>query len=353
MIPKQVLTAYGLDDRQVSIQPVGQGLINHTWLVDTADRSFVLQEINHQVFTRPDAIDRNIAAIAAYLREHAPSYFLPVPQPARDGQTLVSFAHNGSGTTYYRIMPFVKGSHTITTVTKPEQAYAAAGAFGRFTKLLSGYPAETLEITLPDFHNLLLRYEQFREACHAGNQDRYREALRWIDFLSEQTGLVEAYKHILQHPDFRIRVTHHDTKISNVLFDAHDQVLCVIDLDTVMPGYFISDVGDMMRTYLPTVSEEEKDFSRIQVRESVYEAIVNGYSKAMGDELTAAEKEHFFFAGTSMIYMQAIRFLTDYLSGDVYYGQQYEGQNLIRAGNQCVLLQQLLGLKNNLIHFGN
>ncbi|HVZ24893.1 MAG TPA: aminoglycoside phosphotransferase family protein [Sediminibacterium sp.] len=353
MIPKEVLSAYGIDDRQASIQPVGQGLINHTWLVNIADRAWVLQEINHQVFTDPGAIDRNIAAIAHYLRKQAPGYFLPAPLPAKNGQTMVSVASPENGNRYYRILPFVEGSHTITTVTKPEQAFAAAAAFGGFTKLLSGYPAESLEITLPDFHNLLLRYEQFQAACKTGNPERYREALRWIDFLSGQTDLVEEYKEIVQHPDFHIRVTHHDTKISNVLFDAADEVLCVIDLDTVMPGYFISDVGDMMRTYLPTVSEEEKDLSRIQVRESVYEAIVHGYAKSMGEELTAAEKEHFFFAGTSMIYMQAIRFLTDYLAGDVYYGQQYEGQNLVRASNQCVLLQRLFSLTDRLTRCGN
>jgi Ser/Thr protein kinase RdoA (MazF antagonist) len=154
--------------------------------------------------------------------------------------------------------------------------------------------------------------------------------------------IVTEYRRIQNDPQFKLRVTHHDTKISNVLFDQWGKGLCVIDLDTVMPGYFISDVGDMMRTYLSPVSEEEKDFTRIQVRDEFYKAIVRGYYTQMKDELTSAEKNHFFYAGQFMIYMQALRFLTDHINEDVYYGARYPGQNLVRAGNQLRLLECLL-----------
>lgn len=150
------------------------------------------------------------------------------------------------------------------------------------------------------------------------------------------------YEAILANPDFKLRVTHHDTKISNVLFDGHNKGLCVIDLDTVMPGYFISDVGDMMRTYLSPVSEEEQDFSLIEVRLPFYEAIVSGYLQEMQGELSAAECNAFFYAGQFMIYMQALRFITDYLNDDVYYGQRYPDHNLVRGRNQLVLLQKLM-----------
>ena len=145
-----------------------------------------------------------------------------------------------------------------------------------------------------------------------------------------------------------MRVTHHDTKISNVLFGADDKALCVIDLDTIMPGYFISDVGDMMRTYLPTVSEEETDFSKIEVRDDVYKAIVQGYSNEMGEALSDEETKAFFYAGVFMIYMQALRFLTDHLNNDVYYGARYPNHNFVRAGNQIVLLQKLLEKRSSL-----
>jgi hypothetical protein len=132
-----------------------------------------------------------------------------------------------------------------------------------------------------------------------------------------------------------------------VLFDKNNKGLCVIDLDTVMPGYFISDVGDMMRTYLSPVSEEEKEFEKIIVRNDFFEAIIEGYGGEMNDELTTVEKDYFLFSGKFMIYMQALRFLTDYLNNDIYYGAKYEGHNLIRAKNQLTLLQRIIEMEHS------
>jgi thiamine kinase-like enzyme len=146
----------------------------------------------------------------------------------------------------------------------------------------------------------------------------------------------------LKNKAFKIRVTHHDTKISNVLFSEDDKGICVIDLDTVMPGYFISDVGDMFRTYLSPANEEEKDFSKIEIREDYFKAIWDGYMSEMGHELSKEEKAHFIYAGKFMIYMQAIRFLTDHINNDAYYGAAYPDHNFIRAGNQAALLERLM-----------
>jgi Ser/Thr protein kinase RdoA (MazF antagonist) len=159
---------------------------------------------------------------------------------------------------------------------------------------------------------------------------------------------VVEYDRIKSNPAFKLRVTHHDTKISNVLFDANDNGLCVIDLDTVMPGYFISDVGDMLRTYLSPVSEEEADLSKIDIREDYFEAILKGYLSEMKDELSTEELSHFLYAGKFMIFMQATRFLTDYLLNDIYYGAKYEDHNLVRANNQIALLKSLLSKKEML-----
>ncbi|HLI92543.1 MAG TPA: phosphotransferase, partial [Puia sp.] len=160
--------------------------------------------------------------------------------------------------------------------------------------------------------------------------------------LQEQRGLVDTYLAIRHDPAFRLRVTHHDTKISNVLFDSSDRGLCVIDLDTVMPGYFISDVGDMIRTYVSPASEEEADFDKVLVRGEIYQAIEAGYMEEMGDVLTARERGHFLYGGLYMVYMQALRFLADHLNRDVYYGAKYQGQNFVRAGNQVSLLRKLI-----------
>jgi Ser/Thr protein kinase RdoA (MazF antagonist) len=147
---------------------------------------------------------------------------------------------------------------------------------------------------------------------------------------------------ITRHPDFKQRVMHHDTKISNVLFDNSSKAICIVDLDTVMPGYFISDTGDIFRTYLSPVDEEEADLDKIQIRTSFFKAIVEGYLSEMKDELSETEKQYFLYAGKFMIYMQALRFIADYLNNDIYYGARYEGHNLVRGKNQVVLLQKFI-----------
>lgn len=341
-IPKEVLAAYGLTGPGTVIKAFGTGLINHTWTVEQPGKKYILQRINTNVFTDPEAIADNISRIAAYLAEHAPDYFFVAPVVACNGKQLITIEENNGGS--FRLFPFVPGSHSKAVATSADQAFEAARQFGRFTRLLSGFDARSLHTTIPGFHDLSLRYRQFLQALETGNANRIRESTQLIAYLKEQSFLVDRFVAIQQDASFRIRVTHHDTKISNVLFNDADKALCVIDLDTVMPGYFISDVGDMMRTYLPTVSEEEKDFSRIDVREDMYHAIVEGYQQEMGEELSSQEQQAFFYAGQFMIYMQALRFLADHINNDVYYGASYPDQNFVRAGNQLALLKKLTAM---------
>ena len=169
-----------------------------------------------------------------------------------------------------------------------------------------------------------------------------------IQWLMDQDFLVRRFSAMEEGGGFKKRVTHHDAKISNVLFNEQDQGLCVIDLDTLMPGYFISDVGDMFRTYLSPVSEEESDFSKVEVRDEYYHAICEGYLSEMKEELSADEKSGFFDGGCYLIYMQALRFMTDHLQDDAYYGVHYANQNYVRAGNQVTLLQKLLEKESEL-----
>jgi Ser/Thr protein kinase RdoA (MazF antagonist) len=335
-----VLSKYGIDAKNAHVESFGGGLINHTWKVKVGDKDYILQRINEQVFAKPEDIAANIQALAVYLKEHFPDYYFVSPVTTVDNKPMVHIDEAGGG--YYRLLPFVNDSHSKDVVTNAEQAFEAAAQFGKFTKMFSGFDAASLKITLPSFHDLGLRYEQFTEALKNGNQERITEAASLIGFMQDNIAIVAEFEKIQTNPSFKKRVTHHDTKISNVLFDSSSKAICVIDLDTVMPGYFISDVGDMMRTYLPTVNEEEKDFSKIEVREDLYKAIVRGYYTEMETELSPDEKKHFFYAAKFMIYMQALRFLTDHLNNDRYYGAKYEGHNFVRAGNQVVLLQKLL-----------
>jgi Ser/Thr protein kinase RdoA (MazF antagonist) len=344
-MPQHILNAYGLAEDTVETKPFGTGLINNTWSITTSDKKFILQRINHNIFKRPNDIAANIRMIGDYLSVHHPDYLFVTAEKTLLKQDIFFEKQEG----YFRLFPFVKDSHTIDVVSSPSQAYEAAKQFGRFTKLLAGFPAEQLHITLPDFHNLPLRYQQFETAVTNGSQKRIKQAANTIIFLKQHRQIAALSESIPSNVAFKKRVTHHDTKISNVLFDKNDKGLCVIDLDTVMPGYFISDVGDMLRTYLSPVSEEEKTFSKIEIREDYFKAIAEGYLGEMNAELSAEEKDHFVYAGKFMIYMQALRFLTDYLNDDVYYGSKYEGHNFIRAKNQVVLLERLMEKENELM----
>jgi Ser/Thr protein kinase RdoA (MazF antagonist) len=334
---ENVLSSYQLSPH-ATVALYGGGLIHRTWKIHDPPHDYILQRINHQVFKQPQQIVDNIVAIAAFLEETHPEYLFVAPLRTKDDQPILHIPDDG----YYRLLPFVKNSCTYEVVNNPEIAFEAAKQFGLFTHMLSHFPAGKLHITLPHFHNMEKRFQQFEEALQKGNKQRIAEAAAEINFIRSHDHIVNTYRTIVSGDHFRQRVTHHDTKISNVLFDANGKGICVIDLDTVMPGYFISDAGDMMRTYLSPVSEEEKEFDKIIVREDYFRAIVKGYLSEMGTELTDAETDHFVYAGMFMIYMQAMRFLTDHLNNDVYYGAQYEGHNYVRAKNQLTLLQRLI-----------
>ncbi|MCR6719995.1 MAG: aminoglycoside phosphotransferase family protein [Chitinophagaceae bacterium] len=336
-IPSPVLEAWGLHDGSWQIIPFGTGLINHTWKLERGNEALILQRINHNVFKTPHDIAHNMTLIGDFLQQHHPSYHFVAVKPTLQGQPLFFVAGHG----YYRVFPFVQGSHTIDVVNTPGQAFEAARQFGLFTKMLTSLDVSKLRTTIPGFHDLTSRYQQFLKALETGDRDRRRDSAELIQQVISFSDIVTKFEAIRKNPDFKLRVIHHDTKISNVLFNNEQKAVCVIDLDTVMPGYFISDLGDMMRTYLSPVSEEEKDIEKINVRAGFYKAIMEGYLSAMKPVLSQAELDHAFYSGQFMIFMQAIRFLTDHLQNDVYYGAAYPGHNFHRARNQLTLLSRL------------
>jgi Ser/Thr protein kinase RdoA (MazF antagonist) len=330
-----ILRAYGIENPN-KVETLSSGLINKTWKVSSDEKIFIVQQINHHVFKKPFEVAHNIRAIDVYLQQHAPDYLFVSPIENVDHQDILQTADG-----YFRVFPFIKNSHTIDVVTSPTQAFEAALQFGTFTKHLAGFDATKLSTTIPDFHNLSLRYQQFETSLKNGNPDRIRQSKNLIEAIQQHTSILTEYEGIRRNKEVKIRVTHHDTKISNVLFDNREKGMCVIDLDTVMPGYFISDLGDMFRTYLSPVSEEEKDFTLIEIRDEFFRAIVRGYIAGIGGELTKEEQGLIFFSGQFLIYMQALRFLADYFNNDVYYGARYEEQNFVRTGNQITLLKKL------------
>ncbi len=334
-----VLSAYGISNEDCLVEPLMSGLINRTWKITSGNQQFILQSINDHVFKKPYAIAENISMLDQYLKEHRPDYLFVSPLKSIHQQDIVRDEEGG----YFRLFPFIKGSHTLSVVASPEQAYEAALQFGKFASVLSDFDSSRLNVTIPDFHNLTLRYQQFEEAIKYGNAERIKQSATLIKEIKERLSILASFEKIKKSPNVKHRVMHHDTKISNVLFDDQGKGLCVIDLDTVMSGYFISDMGDMMRTYLSPANEEEKDFGKVEVRDDFFRAIVQGYLSNMGDAMTDEEKELIFYSGLFLIYMQAIRFLADYFNNDSYYGARYEDQNFVRTGNQMRLLKSLEG----------
>ena len=315
----------------------GSGHINATFLVEAEDGTrFVLQKINAAVF-RIEAIAHNLRLAARHLARHHPDYLFVAPIPTLAGDELMEL--DGES---WRLTPFVKNSTSINEATTPQQAYEAARQFGLLARNLDGLDMSRFEATIPDFHNLSFRYRQFQEALAGATDARKNAAQEVVDYFLYKNEIVATYEDLLQNPDFPDRLMHHDTKINNVLLDADTQQgLAVCDLDTLMPGKVISDLGDMIRTFVSPVSEESTDFEKVVVREDFYQALVEGYLSEMKAVLTETEKSAVFYSGLFLVYMQGIRFLADYLNGDIYYPIKYPEHNLNRARNQMVLLQDL------------
>lgn len=342
---ESILQHFGFSEGTAVVTPIQQGLINHTWKVAAGNEYFILQRVNDKVFQHPLDIAHNTSLIGEYLAAHHPDYYFVNALPAKNDSPMLHIKEEG----YFRLLPFVRNSHAKTVAATPEQAYEAALQFGRFTAVCKGLDCSNLRITIPSFHNLSFYFRKYWDTIVNGEPSRIQEAANLIGQLNEWSFIVEDYEKICRHPEFHQRVTHHDTKISNVLFNDADKGICVIDLDTVMPGYFISDAGDMLRTCLSPVSEEETDFHLIEVRDDFYSAIQEGYLDEMHPHLSKTEREHFFFSGLFMTYMQAIRFLTDHLNNNAYYGAAYPGHNFNRAKNQATLLRLMIEKEKELV----
>jgi Ser/Thr protein kinase RdoA (MazF antagonist) len=339
---EKVLDAFGINAEFAEYTQFGNGLINNTWKVTGQEGVFILQKVNTEVFSNPRDIASNLTMIKEYLDCFAPEYCFVGPIPTKSGAAV--FEINDS---VYRLFPYVKDSTTIDEVEHPDQAYQAAKQFGKFTKLLNGYNPSKLNISIKDFHNLPFRLSQYNNAILTASKQRKEQAEWAISQINRHLGIVDEFNEILLQKKLNLRIIHHDTKINNVLLNtSNGEGICVIDLDTVMPGYFISDVGDMMRTYLSPTNEEDTEVKNIAIRTEVFEAIYKGYMEEMDPVLDNSEKDLFIYSGKFMIFMQALRFITDFLNGDIYYRVSSANHNLNRAINQIVLLNKYIDKQN-------
>lgn len=333
-IPANVLPLFGLKPGEVAAERIGSGHIHQTYRL-SGKKSFVLQRVNHKVFTEPGLLSSNLRQAGTYLATKAPDYLFMQPLRSPKGNDM-EFDEEGYP---WRLFPLIDNSITVDAVESVKQARRAAAAFGKLTRLLDGLQPELLSPTIHRFHDLSLRWEQFEEAL-AGAGDRLPHAATQVAQCQASRHLVTEYEKLISGRSLQLRVVHNDTKINNVLFDrATGETKAVIDLDTLMPGYFIYDLGDMVRTFVSPVSEEERDLSRVTFRRDVYTALLDGYLSEMGGVLTTAEREAIPFAGKMMTFIMALRFLADYLRGNTYYSISYPEQNLVRASNQLKMLE--------------
>jgi hypothetical protein len=321
-----------------SIVPLTQGLIHHTYKVEYAgDRPVILQCINRGTFAYPENIIFNYLLLSEYLHNGGKTH-IPSMVAADNGEWFYIDAADN----FWRATEFENNSSIVLHPQTPQDAYLAAHCFAKFTSDLAQFDASKFKVIIPGFHDLSLRYNQFETALGRADIKRLLKATHVIAELRQRTKLVHFYTSITEDPAFKIRIMHHDCKMSNILLDATTKkVIGPIDLDTVMPGYYFSDIGDLIRSMAGTVDENSTKWEEIGIRKDFYEAIIKGYLEGTGSTFTQAEWDNIHQAGLIMIFMQCLRFVTDFLNNDIYYNTTYPEQNLNRALNQLLLLERL------------
>lgn len=312
------------------------GLIHQTYKVSENNRTIILQQVNTTIFTDADLIIRNYALIDTHLKQ-CDGLKIPAAVTTKHGNQQWIDSHGG----YWRAFEYLENTYTETLPATPEKIFSAAQCYGNFTQALATMHLHQLQPTLAHFHDLTFRYQQLQHAVQIAKPERLKASNVLLEKIEAHKSLVVFYDTLKTNPEFQLRAMHHDTKLSNILFDRFSgQAVCPIDLDTTMPGYFFSDVGDMIRSMV-SPANENAPAEAVLVNRLVYEAILSGYQSGIGDSFTQRENNHIHQSGSIMLYMQAIRFLTDYLSNDVYYRITYPEQNFNRALNQITLLEKL------------
>lgn len=338
---KEILSQFNIE---VDAAPYGEGHINTTYLAELAPDKYILQKINTNIFTDPDGLMKNIAAVTSFLRK---SIIENGGDPKRETLNLIL---TKNGDTYYktedgscfRLYTYVENTVTYQNVEKKEQFYNAAKAFGKFQCQLAAFPADTLTETIKDFHNTRTRFEAFKQAVAEDKMGRKSSVTNEIEFVMARENECGIIVDALKRGEIPTRVTHNDTKLNNVLFDAAtDEAICVIDLDTVMPGSMLYDYGDSIRFGASSGAEDEIDLDKIYCDLELFKAYTKGYLEAIGESITEKEIELLPFSAKLMTYECGMRFLTDYLNGDTYFKIHRPKHNLDRARTQFKLVYDM------------
>lgn len=351
---KGIVEKFNVEGTIASIRPLGNGLINDTYLVVTAGENddYVLQRINNSIFQDVDLLQHNVEAVTSHIRKK-------LIEAGEDdiSRKVLHFVETGEGKTYYmdgagrywRVSVFIPRAKTFEAVT-PEYSYYAGKAFGNFEAMLVDLP-ETLGETIPDFHNMELRMRQLHDAVAQDAKGRLSEVRDIVDELESHAHEMCKAERMGREGKLPKRVCHCDTKVNNMMFDEEGRVLCVIDLDTVMPSFVFSDYGDFLRTGANFVAEDDPEIGKVGFREDIFESFTKGYLESAKSFLTPVETENLPYAVALFPYMQCVRFLTDYINGDTYYKIKYPEHNLVRTRNQLALFRCVYAKQEEMARF--
>lgn len=344
-----IVSCFAVEGTVENIRPLGNGLINDTWLVLTKEPSapdYVLQRINTSIFKDVEGLQNNIVSVTDHLRKKLLAS--GVTDTERRVLQFIPLASDSKRTWFddgndcWRLSRYISGSYTIEVVT-PETAGAAGKAFGQFQSDLSDLTEELTE-TIPDFHNIEFRLSQLKEALDTASAPRLEAAAPMIETILDSEEEMTLTCRLYKAGKLPRRICHCDTKVNNILFDKDDNILCVIDLDTVMPSFIFSDYGDFLRTAASNLPEDDPDIERLEFRMDIFKSFTEGYLSQARGFLTSVEIECLPHAVALFPYMQAVRFLTDYLNGDVYYKISYPEHNFVRTRNQLALFNLIRSL---------
>ena len=344
---REVAAGFELLGNYVSATPYGSGHINDTYLIEFNQSGqrvrYIFQRINHKVFKQPVDLMQNIERVTAHLRRKMSDSGASDTSrralslvPARDGKAWQVDADGN----YWRCYLFIEGAKTYDQIESPQQALAAARAFGEFQKLLADLPAPRLHETIPGFHDTRGRFDALFRAVEADASNRASLVKPEIEFARQREFLVDVLLLAQSSREIPERVTHNDTKLNNVMLDdLTGEGVCVIDLDTVMPGLSLYDFGDMCRTACRPTAEDETDLSKVEVRLEMFEALTSGYLLSAGKFLCNAEVKHLAFSAGLITFEIGLRFLTDFLQGDQYFKIYRPQHNLDRARVQFKMIE--------------
>lgn len=353
---KEIVLKFNVENEINEVKPLGEGLINDTFKVyvnNCETPKYVLQRINNAIFQDVYLLQDNIEKVTNHIRKK-----LIEKNETDIDRKVLNFIKTRDdkrfyfdGEKYWRLMVFISDSYTYQAVT-PEYSYTAGLAFGEFQSMLSDIE-ETLGETIPSFHNIELRLSQLREAVENDVAGRVKEVKYYLDEIEKRAEVMCRGEQLYREGKLPKRICHCDTKVNNMLFDKDGNVLCVIDLDTVMPSFIFSDFGDFLRSAANTGAEDDKDLNNIDFNMEIFEAFTKGYLEGTKSFLLPIEKENLPYAAKLFPYMQTVRFLADYINGDTYYKIQYPEHNLVRTKAQWRLFECAERKENLMLDFIN